>query len=111
MLQGPTWDDNICHIELLKKLIEFDENHSYIFHFDQLLPSGKSFFTNIIAYRARELDRIKTDNFPEDLKQIHALKGSSFGSLIRFLLEKGVDPNKPAAFGVYPFQYAITDGN
>lgn len=89
-------DSNICKqicnfikmedplsIDFLKYLVQYDENHNNCIHFDKLLPSGKSFFTSIES------------------------KNNKIGEIVQFLLDKGVDPNAPDSFNVYPLQHAI----
>ena len=118
-------------IEIIRSLVDYDSKHSHFLNFDQLLPNGKSFFTQIknlpqnynnATNRNRKIsnpiisfDAISNKNDSIDKYEVSV--GNNRGSkkngdnrlvhLILFLIEKGVDVNKPDLFGVYPLQYAI----
>lgn len=74
--------DEYC-FDVMKKIYEYDQNHSKSIDFKKLLPNGKSFFTCI----SRNFDKIK--------------------EVSDFLLERGVDPNMPDANGIYPLENAV----
>ena len=73
----------IARIDFMNDLLNYDENHSHLIKFNELLPNGKSFFTSINP----NLDNIQ--------------------DLVQYYLNHGVDPNSPDRFGVYPLEYAI----
>lgn len=75
--------NNPLTIELLQSLTDYDEKHNHCIDFENLLKSGKSFFT-VINPITRKIDKI-----------------------VSFLLDHNADPNKPDKFGIYPLQYAI----
>ena len=75
--------EDTISIDFLKYLVQYDENHNNCIHFDKLLPNGKSFFPSI-----------ESDN-------------EKIGEIVQLFLDKGVNPNAPDAFNVYPLQYSI----
>ena len=58
-------------IEMMERLVNYDNEHEHLIKFDKLLPKGKSFFTAICS------------NY------------SDIGAVCNFLIEHGVDPNIP----------------
>lgn len=109
MLEGPegNYGDSF-NVESIKKLILFDKNHWQQIHFDQLLPNGQSFFTHIEMSKPANT---AVDSLHHSLSAQTVKKDVSYPLFIRFLLDEGVDPNKPDLFGVYPLQYAILKRN
>lgn len=73
----------IARIDFMNDLLNYDENHSHLIKFNELLPNGKSFFTSINP----NLENIQ--------------------DLVQYYLNHGVDPNSPDRLGVYPLEYAI----
>lgn len=69
---------------MLNMIIEYDDKHDYQIKFDQLLPNGESFFT------------IKQKPMPHGIKHY-----------VSFFIEKGVDPNVPNKYGIYPLEFAM----
>lgn len=76
-------------IDMMHLIYNYDKDHLQIINFDQLLPSGKSFFT-LIAPQQNDVN-----------------DSSLEGKIATFFIEHGVDPNKPDKKGFYPLEYAI----
>ena len=74
-------------VDIMTILYDFDLEHDHLIDFSKLLPNGNSFFT-IINHR-----------------------NSFINEVVHFLLEKGVDPNLPDKFNVYPLEYAIRNNS
>ena len=70
-------------MELMKLLCKFDEEHNHLIDFTKLLPNDKSFFTAM------------NPNLRNN------------GDVATFLMNHGVDPDKPDNFGEYPLKYFI----
>ena len=70
-------------IEMMERLVNYDNEHEHLIKFDKLLPKGKSFFTAICS------------------------DYSDIGAVCNFLIEHGVDPNTPDKDGIYPLEHAI----
>lgn len=107
VLQG--YSNSYINIEILKALVDYDSKHLQFIHFGQLLPNGKSVFTQITTiqqsyYYANPCrPGFFNSRYQSNAKEID--EGTS--QYIGFLLDHGADPNKPDLFGVYPLQHAI----
>ena len=67
-------------LDILKKLVELDENH--LIDFTKLLSNGKSVFTSISWFANVE-------------------------DIVQYFIDQGANPNIPDKKGIYPLQYAI----
>ena len=74
-------------LEIKRKLIEYDLKNNHLIDFEQLLPNGKSFYTQINK------------------------ETNDISSTVQLFLENNVDPNCPDKFGVYPLEHAIKMGS
>lgn len=86
-----TSDSLFINYTLLDKFQKIDSTH--LIDFKKPLSNGKSFFTSIVYRKAN--NAFYFNSFKNDI------------NITEFYLNKGVDPDSPDAFGIYPLQHAI----
>ena len=74
----------VIPIGLMTKMYDYDKEHENLIDLNIFLPGGRSVFTSIPHH---------ADNIQE---------------VVKFFLDRGVDPNIPDKNEIYPFEYAIS---